>query len=767
MTTTAHGVSAASPPPRVHIPGYRIRRRLAASHRASVYLAQHVAHGVCAVKVVSPRLASQARFRERFFAAIERARLLDHPNIVRVFAAGGEDETLYMVMEYLRGGDLDSNLAAGLHTQHLLKAVTQLAAALDYASARGVMHLGIKPGNILFKAQGAALLTDFGLSPLLAELDDRPVENAQDGEAGGWAAYASPEQVSGEPLDVRADLYGLGVVFHRALTGRLPFVEPTAVGGSPAAAPVLPLQWAPFTDVFRSLLARAPADRFQSGAQVAKALGSLRTAGLVPDVTIRTNPVTAREIDVVAGAEEDERVGLTARRARRRLTAWAVPLALLVIVVAGGVWYAERQPAVWERALASVGLVEHPDVVLAWQEADALGKEASSGLAAVVDASRRVLTLAPGHQGAARLIAEVTEKWRAEVRAALAAGDADAAAAKLNELGAVFPEDAELPTLFDLLNDHRQAKRLLADTASLLAGDGLSHPPSADRAIATYREVLRLAPENAEALAALNDIATFYGALAARAARDGELSVAMENMERASAANENFEGAEAVRTTLSEAEALREQIAALLREAAALRERGALIEPPGDNAAERYRRVLATKPDNEIAVQGLAEVASQVQADFANLLEGGELDAARDLLERAAASGIGDDRTTEMNARYDSELARIEAVARLVSAAEALCADGYITGPSLDDNCVARLREVQRLDSANADAIRLLSVAATRLHTVAREAYDVGMKEDGLRYLDLALTVTPGISRWRQQRQRWQRELDGETRAGR
>ena len=754
----------------MNIPGYQIRRRLAASDRAAVYLAQHAAHGVCAVKVVSPRIASQARFRERFLATIERVRHLDHPNIVRVLAAGGEGETLFVAMDYLRGGDLNSNLASGLHTQHVLKAVMQLAAALDHASAQGVLHLGIAPGNILFKVQGSALLTDFGLSRLLTDfVDDHLAEGrGQSGDAPGAAgsalAYASPEQIAGQPLDVRADIYGLGVVLHRALTGRLPFVEPTAVGGAHRPPPVLPLQWTPFADIFQSFLAHAPGDRFQSGAQIAQALANVRAADLVPDVTIRTKPVTGAEIDVVISAEGNERAGLTASRARRRVAVWAVPFALLAIVIGGGVWYAERQPGVLERVLASVGLVENPNVVLAWQEAQARSKGESPELGAIVDAARRVLSLAPGHQGALRLVSEVTEQWRGEVRAALVAGDADTAAAKLNELGAVFPEDAELPTLFDLLNDRRQAKRLLVDTALLLDGGGLSHAPSADRAIANYHEVLRLAPGNDEALSELNNIATFYGELAERAARNGELSVAMENMERASAANENFEGAAAVRTTLSAAEALREQIATLLREAAALRERGALIEPPGDNAAERYRRVLATKPDNEIAVQGLAEVTSHVQADFAELLEGGELDAARDLLERASASGIGDDLTTEMNARYDRELARIEAVARLVVAAETLCAEGYITGPSLDDNCVARLREVQRLDPANADAIQLLSVAATRLHTVAGEAYDMGMKEDGLRYLDLALTVTPGIPRWLRQREKWQMELDDEAR---
>ena len=741
----------------MRIPGYRMQRELARSDFATVHLAHHPLRGAVAVKVVAPKVAADVAFATRFLEGALKARALDHPGIVRVYEAGRHEDALFVVMDYLRGGDLDRNLEVGLHMQNVLEVTKRLALALDHAHREGVLHLGLRPGNVLFNTQGAALLADFGTSC------SRPAA----------AAYVSPEETGGAAPDERSDLYSLGVLFYRMLTGGAPFEEQLRADGEGGSSsgrhrpePPLALQWAPFRDVLRSLLAHSPAERFQSGAEIVGALDAVRERALVPDVAIKTRAVAVAEIDAAAAtADADRDDGMRRRERRRWMLAWLLPVALAVVMAAGVGWQLHRNPATLERALAAVGLVEHPDVVVAWREAELLRQDPAHRLAALADAYRQVLALAPEHEGAAAALADAGARWKAMVRAALADADVDLAATRLNEFGAVFPDDAELGTLFDALNDHRQAKRLLADTALLIAGGGLSHTASADLAIASYREALRLMPESAEALAALDAIAAHYGTAAANAARRGDLQAAMANMERATAANPEFAGAEAVRATLSDAEALQAEINALLNEAAVLRERGALIDPPGDNAAELYRRVLATKPDDVVAVQGLAEVATQVRADFAAKLESGDLEGARALVARTATSGIADDLVVELNTRYDGEIERVETVERLIAEAEALCAEGYITGPSLEDNCVAKLREAQRLDPGNADAVRLLSVSATQLEAVAREAFHIGMKAEGLRYLDLALTITPGISRWRERREGWQAEIDREEAA--
>lgn len=730
------------------VPGYRIQRQIGEGACGRVYLAlQHAFGRPVAIKVLTPQAAADSALRERFLAAARAARRLDHPNIVRVFDSDAYGDTVYMVMEYLRGGDLKENLRSGLHMQNVLMVVKDIATALDHAHRKGVVHGDVKPENILFNEQGSASLAGFGnvaRPPVAWQADERAVRPA----AGH----------SEQPLaDGRDDLYDLGIVFYRMLTGRSP-----AAGDAPLHEPLLPPQQAAFQEPLRRLLARSVGERYASGAEIVAAMDALHASGRVPNAVVKTQAVRTDEIDAAMDAAPRRAARETAPASRLRRRVFPIAVLCVLLLASAGVasWYLATRPGGVERALAFAGLAEHPDVNAAWHEAEALRQDPNQSLAVVVAAYRRVLTHDALHVGAATAIDDAAERWKRDAVAALDAGDAGLAEAKLNELAGVFPADAALAALFDRLNDLRQGRRLLADTERLLARSGLSDVASVEVAIVTFEEVLRLIPGNREALAALDEIARHYGALAARDAEAQDVGGAMANFDRAVDANAEFEGVDQVRATISKAEALQAEINAMLRQAAELREAGALIDPPGANAADIYRRVLATKPEDALAVQGLAEVSAQVQAGFGELLAEGDLAAARDLLDRAAASGIGDAPVTEMQGRFEAELQRISTVRRLIAEAEGFLRDGYITGPSQQDNVVARLREAQRLDPDNVDVVRLLSVAATRLAEVAIDAYDAGLAEEGLPYLDLALTVTPGIGQWREMRERWQREIE-------
>ena len=736
------------------IPGYRIQRQIGAGGSAQVHLAlQHAFGRPVAIKALAADAARPAAYRRRFLREAEIAKGLDHPNIVRILDFGVHADTPYIVMEYLRGGDLNANAASGLHMQNVVMAVKEIATALDYAHRKGVFHGDVKPENILFNEQGSALLADFGIAAL-AEEDPEPSAPVL-----GTPPFMSPERRRGEPVDGRGDLFSLGVVLCWLLTGQLPFDDASGAAGA-LREPSLPLRLAPFQGVARKALAAAPADRYQTGAEFAAALDRVRAAGLVPDGVVRTAAVTTTDIEAALAAEQRQGEGRGAAPAAR--TAPGYPLivlgVLLVVAIGAGAWSVASSPGGLGRLLAQVGWVEHPDAVRAWQEARALEADPTQGLAAVVAAYRGVLVHDAGHAGAAAGVAAATARWKQEVESALVGGDAGHAAAKLDELAEVFPADPALPTLFDGLADLRQAQRLVTDTSQLLASSGLDDAAAVESAIDTYKEALRLTPSNAEASDALRRIAEHYGALAERNAEARNFTAAIANFRRAVEAAPDFQGVEAVRTVIADAEEVLEQMEDYLQQAARHREAGALIAPPNANAVELYRLVLATKPDDAIAVQGLAEVAQQVAGNFRALLSEGRLGDARGLLERAAASGLGDAPVGEMQASYDAELARLERVRSLVERAETLVAVGYITGPATEDNAVVRLREVLRLDPNNADALRLLSLAATRLSRVAEDAYRAGMTEEGLRYLNLALTVTPGIARWQDMRRRWEAE---------
>ena len=721
----------------VDIPGYRLQRELARGACSRVYLATHGGFGgTVAIKVTKAR-----------DEAGRAARSLDHPNIVRVLDAGEIDGRCYRVMEYVRGGDLDRNLESGLHLQSLLMATKDIAAALDYAHSRGVVHGDLRPGNVLFDEQGTARVSGFGLPPALT---DPP------------SPYLAPEQLAGAAPDQRSDFYGLGVIFYQMLTGRLRDAsddrsQATVVRlrDSP-----LPPQFSAFRGIVDRLLAKSPESRFESGLDVAAALDGVRARDAVPDVVVRTEAVAAGEIDAAESADLRQRspqareIG-SPLRFRPPVLAAAL---ILTIAAAAGLGYVSTQGG-WTRALALLGLADNPDAVLAWEQAEDLRRDRNQSLSAVVSAYRRVLVIEPGHTGALVAIDEVSERWRDEFDAALDDGDVGRADARLDELATVFPDYPAFAELSDRLEDRRQARELLTATTRLLAIRGLADVRSAETAIAYYKEVLRLDPGNEAAAQGLHEIAVYYGASAARVART-DIAAAMDDLRRAEAADAEFVGVDAVRETVAAAEAVQAEIRANLQQAADLRDAGALIAPPGANPLHFYRLVLATDPDNAIAQQGLSEISATALARFDDLLRGGELDAAREFREQAASAGLSDESVNEMAMRYDDELQRIDTANTLIAAAEALYEQGYVTGPDAENNAVALLREALRLDPDNTDGLRLLSVSATRLANVAREAYSVGMSIEALEYLDLALTVTPGIGRWRQQRERWQIEIE-------
>ena len=731
----------------VEVPGYRLHAEIGRGARSHVYSASHQARGGTFAIKVTKVAPDDPELDARFLEAGQAARKLEHPNIVRVLEVGRLDGAHYRVMEHVRGGDLDHNLANGLHLQNLLMATKDVAAALDYAHGRGVVHGDLRPGNILFDEQGAVRVSGFAM-PASA--------------AAGLTPYCSPEQAGGGPLSPRSDFYSLGVIFYQMLTGRLPDATRTGAAGGTVVRlhePPLPLQFAVFRPVVDRLLARSPADRFENGLQLAAALDDMRARDAVPDAVVRTEPVTAQEIESAESSHVRQQPA-TPGEIRPPLPfrrPVLVAILISIVAVAAGVGYVSDQSG-WSRALAFLGLAPHPDAALAWEQAEDLASDRNQSLGAVVSAYRRVLAIDPTHVGAAEAIEGAAQRSRSEIDGALDDGDVGLADRKLDELATVFPLDVELARLVRRFEVQRQVQGLLAGISQQLARRGVADARAADAAIASYKAVLRLDPGNERAANGLTEIALHYGAAAERLA-PSDIAAAGDSLQRAVAADAEFPGIDTVRETFEAAKDVQEEIDAFLQQAADLRQAGALIAPQGANPLHLYRRVLAIDPDNEVALQAVSEIAASVLAQFDALLRGGTLEAAREFTDQAAAADIGDDVVAQMDTRYEQELVRIAAVVDLIAEAEELYRQGYVTGPDPDNNAVALLREALRLDPDNSDGIRLLSVSATRLADVAAEAYTVGLHDEALQYLDLALAVTPGIGRWRAQREQWRAEI--------
>src|SRR6185312_13131566 len=204
---------------------YDIERELGRGGMGVVYLAHDVKlDREVAIKVLPPLLAGSAEVRERFLREARTAARLSHPNIVAIHRADEIDSRVFFVMGYIAGESLADRLrrTGSLEPREAVPIVRDVA--LAYAHERGIVHRDIKPENILLEASsGRAMVTDFGIARVA---EAAPL--TMTGQVLGSVHYMSPEQVSGDKLDGRSDLYSLGVVAFQALSGRLPFDSESA-----------------------------------------------------------------------------------------------------------------------------------------------------------------------------------------------------------------------------------------------------------------------------------------------------------------------------------------------------------------------------------------------------------------------------------------------------------------------------------------------------------------------------------------------------------
>ncbi len=259
---------------------YTLERELGRGGMATVFLARDLKHDrLVALKVLHPELAASLG-PERFLREIKVAARLNHPYIVPLHDSGQAADLLYYVMPYVDGESLRQRLGREkqLPVEDALQIARNVAAALDYAHRQGVVHRDIKPENVMLH-EGEALVTDFGIAKAISAAGGESL--TQTGVAIGTPAYMSPEQAAGETEpDGRSDIYSLGCMLYEMLAGATPFTGPTvqAVMARRFTETAPPLRAARPTvpeaveQAVARALARVPADRFATAAQLAQAL---------------------------------------------------------------------------------------------------------------------------------------------------------------------------------------------------------------------------------------------------------------------------------------------------------------------------------------------------------------------------------------------------------------------------------------------------------------------------------------------------------------
>ena len=262
--------------------GYRVDAPVGRGGMGVVYRATDLSlQRPVALKLVAPELAEDERFRARFFREPRLAASLDHPNVIPIYEAGEHEGQLYLAMRFVEGSDLKTVLEreGKLTPDRTVKVLGQVAGALDAAHRRALVHRDVKPANVLIGGEGHVYLTDFGITKQLGG------DSTDTGRVVGTLDYLAPEQIRGEPVDGRTDVYALGCLLYECLAGAPPFrraTEAETLWAHMQAEPP-PLQdHAALDPVLRKALAKEREDRYAACTELVDAARAALGLALAP-----------------------------------------------------------------------------------------------------------------------------------------------------------------------------------------------------------------------------------------------------------------------------------------------------------------------------------------------------------------------------------------------------------------------------------------------------------------------------------------------------
>ena len=423
---------------------YQIREIIGEGAMACVYRAfDPEINRSLAIKLLKAQLRLDGEYRNRFLREAKGAGVLSHPNIVTVFDVGEDQGHPYIAMELVEGQTLAEALKArqALSTRDIVEIGIQLARALDYAHKKGIVHRDVKPGNVLRLTDSNTIkVADFGICRIDGSDTGDATQQTQIGNVLGTPHYMSPEQVVGEKVDSRSDLFSAGVVLYQLLTGHLPFEGDTLISVAykitktdpPSLDKVrgdLPLS---LRRIIERALKKQPEKRFQSGEEFAQALQGV-----------------ARELD-----EEGQKKGRT--RGIPMAVRWALTMAGVVAVtmtITATILYKQQYAAMMDQvkdyggSLAKFTATQNAVPLLSedWAAMDvfvqeALGRQQNFSYMNVVD-----------HQGivrASNVAADVNNKYVAPESAPVPSSDSGVTVTSLRIQDGRQVLDFSAPVLF-------------------------------------------------------------------------------------------------------------------------------------------------------------------------------------------------------------------------------------------------------------------------------------------------------------------------------
>ncbi len=515
------------------IPGYEILREIGSGGMARVYLAvQQSLSREVALKVMIPGLSVDEISCHRFLKEGRIAAQLNHQNLLTVYDIGVHDEQYYMASEFLSGGTVRDRMSGGLSDEEVIRIISDTAQGLQYAHSKGFVHRDVKPGNLLFRANGECVLGDFGI----AKSVDSTTNATQLGTSIGTPHYMSPEQAKGEKVDHRTDLYSLGVVFYELLVGKPPFDgdDPFTVALAQINQPVPQIEGARsrFQALVEGLMKKDREERFESAEAFLDQLEVL---------TGHVGPARKTTRKKVKSAQQSPGSGSTSGGKSRLLVGVA-----LIAMMAVGVWAVIQGLDLGDGDAGSgsgAGSSRSAEVASLLTEArSAIGSRrffAPDGQAAI-DHLEAALRLEPGNAAARTRLDGLVNEAADAAEALWEAGEVDEAKRIISEGLKRYPSNMRLRDL------------LARSDAGTSLGGGQAQPQPAEsnevratlqraqrffdvgeymEATRLYKQVLTLDPSNGVAEAQLDQIADNWVAVAERFFAEGQLDQA-SNMVR-------------------------------------------------------------------------------------------------------------------------------------------------------------------------------------------------------------------------------------------
>lgn len=734
------------------IDGYSILETLSTRESTSVYRALNErTHQEVALKVIEA-VDEESRARsENLLACAKALTASPHPNVCPVLDIGQDGNNTYVAYEWLKPFNLLQALTKGMSLVQIKRIFVGVAHALKHLDLIGVVHGDLKPENILLRDDYKPILIDVtgGLFES-GKLEPTTITNG----------YSSPEAVRGNSIDARSDIYSLGVVLYRTLSGDVPWTDDSGAGRASTEEDTVPrivADYASLQPVIDSCLAFEPDERRLELEVLDSAFDELLTDSIQSSPIVRSDLVRSEELAVADFGTGHRAVSGLDTFSPRRRTVYLGTAALGPIILIAGIWlgYVERNAI--QELFSSLGIVEHPEFEERWRTAEALQSDANQTLSAITTAYNRVLEVAPNHQAALREIENVRNNWKLQISQFIEDNNLALAESRLIELARAYPNDEGIDDLSQQLYRMRRADRLMDDTRRLQELRGIEDQEAVTAIIRALLQLVRQHPDHPESEEwqyQLNMLSKSIAEMSLEATKRGDLRVASDLLVLAVEASPASADLRSAQEELQQAQSLKEEIEGTLQVAATHREDGNLVSPLDENAYASFQRVLELDPDSQVAINGLAEVEANLMLNLIALMDQRSLDEATELIDAARTQGVSQESLQELEALRAEELGRIAQAQDLYDEAVELYEQGYITRPD-DANALFKLNQAQLLDPRNVMVQSLIDQCADRIAKVARDSYEAGMTAEARWYLDFALSLENPNPEWQSWHEDW------------